>query len=86
MSNETVFVKILHKEYQVACKPNEREELQRAVNEVNEGFSQAEQVRAFEILDVELTEASGHLTPSLKIKRNRVMEDFAAQVGRIYQG
>ena len=66
--------------------PQIREELQRAVSEVNERFSQAEQVRAFEILEVELTEASGHLTPSLKIKRNRVMEDFAAQVGRIYQG
>jgi len=66
--------------------PQIREELQRAVNEVNERFSQAEQVRAFEILEVELTEASGHLTPSLKIKRNRVMEDFATQVGRIYQG
>ena len=65
--------------------PQIREEIQRAVNEVNERFSQAEQVRAFEILDVELTEASGHLTPSLKIKRNRVMEDFASQVGRIYQ-
>jgi long-chain acyl-CoA synthetase len=65
--------------------PKIREEIQRAVSEVNERFSQAEQVKAFEILDVELTEASGHLTPSLKIKRNRVMEDFALQVGRIYQ-
>lgn len=65
--------------------PKIREEIQRAVNEVNERFSQAEQVRAFEILDVELTEASGHLTPSMKIKRNRVMEDFQVQVGRIYQ-
>lgn len=65
--------------------PKIREEIQRAVNEVNERFSQAEQVRAFEILDVELTEASGHLTPSLKIKRNRVMEDFSLQVSRIYQ-
>jgi long-chain acyl-CoA synthetase len=66
--------------------PKIREEIQRAVSEVNERFSQAEQVKAFEILDVELTEASGHLTPSMKIKRNRVMEDFALQVGRIYQG
>ena len=65
--------------------PKIREEIQRAVSEVNERFSQAEQVKAFEILDVELTEASGHLTPSLKIKRNRVMEDFALQVSRIYQ-
>jgi long-chain acyl-CoA synthetase len=65
--------------------PRIREEIQRAVSEVNERFSQAEHVKAFEILDVELTEASGHLTPSLKIKRNRVMEDFDLQVSRIYQ-
>jgi long-chain acyl-CoA synthetase len=59
-------------------------EIQKCVNEVNEQFSKAEQVRSFEILDVELTEASGHLTPSLKIKRSKVMEDFDLQVGRIY--
>ena len=69
-----------------ARHPKIREEIQRAINEVNQRFSQAEQVRAFEILDVELTEASGHLTPSMKIKRNRVMEDFSPQVLRIYQG
>jgi long-chain acyl-CoA synthetase len=59
-------------------------EIQKCVDEVNEQFSKAEQVRSFEILDVELTEASGHLTPSLKIKRSKVMEDFDLQVGRIY--
>ena len=64
--------------------PRIKEELQRAVDEVNAKFSQAEQIRAFEILDVELTEASGHLTPSLKIKRAKVLEDFKLQVDRIY--
>jgi long-chain acyl-CoA synthetase len=64
--------------------PRIREELQQAVDDVNERFSQAEQVRAFEILDVELTEASGHLTPSLKIKRGEVLKDFAIHVDRIY--
>jgi len=59
-------------------------EIQSAVDEVNKKFSQAEQIRAFEILDVELTEASGHLTPSLKIKRAKVMTDFQLQVDRIY--
>ena len=59
-------------------------EIQAAVDEVNKQFSQAEQIRSFEILDVELTEASGHLTPSLKIKRPKVMTDFALQVDRIY--
>lgn len=64
--------------------PRIKEELQRAVDEVNAKFSQAEQIRAFEILDVELTEASGHLTPSLKIKRAKVLEDFKLHVDRIY--
>jgi long-chain acyl-CoA synthetase len=68
-----------------AQHPKIRAEIQRAVDEVNTRFSQAEQIKSFEILDVELTEASGHLTPSMKIKRNRVMEDFAAPVKRIYK-
>jgi long-chain acyl-CoA synthetase len=51
---------------------------------VNKKFSKAEQVKRFEVLGVELTEASGHLTPSLKIKRSAVMQDFAAEVARIY--
>jgi long-chain acyl-CoA synthetase len=61
-----------------------RAELQKAVDEVNKKFSHAEQIKAFEILDVELTEASGHLTPSLKIKRAKVMADFDIQLSRIY--
>jgi len=69
---------------EAAKHPRVRAELQSAVDEVNQKFSQAEQIRAFEILDVELTEASGHLTPSLKIKRSQVLKDFNLQVERIY--
>ena len=69
---------------EAAKHPKIREELQGAVDAVNKKFSQAEQIRAFEILDVELTEASGHLTPSLKIKRGQVLKDFTLQVDRIY--
>lgn len=64
--------------------PAIRAEIQKAVDEVNQRFSNAEQIKEFEILDVELTEASGHLTPSLKIKRSQVLKDFASQVDRIY--
>ena len=64
--------------------PAIRAEVQKAVDEVNSRFSNAEQIKAFEILDVELTEASGHLTPSLKIKRSAVLKDFALHVDRIY--
>ena len=54
------------------------------MDDVNAKFSNAEQIKKFEILDVELTEASGHLTPSLKIKRSQVLKDFAIHVDRIY--
>ncbi|MFM1993981.1 MAG: hypothetical protein RL537_670 [Actinomycetota bacterium] len=64
--------------------PTIRAEIQKAVDEVNAKFSNAEQIKKFEILDVELTEASGHLTPSLKIKRSQVLKDFSVYVERIY--
>ncbi len=69
---------------EAAKHPKIREELERAVAEVNKLFSNAEQIKKFEILDVELTEASGHLTPSLKIKRASVLSDFSIYVDRIY--
>lgn len=70
---------------EAARHPSIRQEIQRAVDEVNKLFSKAEQIKKFEILDVELTEASGHLTPSLKIKRAAVLKDFAEQVESIYR-
>ncbi len=36
MSNETVFVKILDKEYQVACPPGERDALMQAAHNLDE--------------------------------------------------
>lgn len=69
---------------EAAKHPKIRAEIEAAIAIVNTKFSNAEQVKKFEILDVELTEASGHLTPSLKIKRAKVMTDFAIQVDRIY--
>jgi long-chain acyl-CoA synthetase len=58
--------------------------VQAAVDRVNKTVSQAEEIKKFVIVDQELSEASGHLTPSLKIKRNAVMTDFAHEVEKIY--
>ena len=59
-------------------------EIQKAVDVVNQLVSKAESIRKFAIIDTDLSEASGHLTPSLKIKRSVVMKDFADQVDEIY--
>ncbi|EMY34140.1 AMP-dependent synthetase and ligase [Arthrobacter crystallopoietes BAB-32] len=59
-------------------------ELQRAVDHANRLVSRAEQLRKFTVLPLELTEASGHMTPSLKLKRNQVIEDFGDAIESLY--
>jgi long-chain acyl-CoA synthetase len=59
-------------------------EIQRAVDEANKAVSRAESVRRFRILDTDFTEASGQLTPSLKVRRNVVAKDFAADIEALY--
>ena len=59
-------------------------EVSKAIEEVNKDFSTAESIRKFAILPQDLTEKSGHLTPSLKIKRSVVTEDYANLIDDIY--
>ncbi|MBN8422969.1 AMP-binding protein [Microbacterium esteraromaticum] len=61
-----------------------REEVQRAIDRANKAVSRAESVRKFTILPTEWTEASGHLTPKMSIKRNVILADFAADIAGIY--
>ena len=61
-------------------------EVQKAVDGANRMVSKPEQIKKFVILDTDLTEESGHLTPSLKVKRNLVMRDFAKQIDELYGG
>ncbi|MBS1907409.1 MAG: long-chain fatty acid--CoA ligase [Actinobacteria bacterium] len=61
-----------------------RAEVQRAIDVANTRVSRAESIRKFTILPSEWTEASGHLTPKLSIKRNVIMKDFAPQIAEIY--
>ncbi|MEV4616886.1 long-chain fatty acid--CoA ligase [Kitasatospora sp. NPDC049258] len=59
--------------------------LQSAVDEGNQAVSHAEAVKKFRLLDTVFSEDSGHLTPSLKLKRNVVLKDYAAEVEALYQ-
>jgi long-chain acyl-CoA synthetase len=61
-------------------------EIQAAVDDANKAVSRAESIRKFKILSSDFTEASGHLTPSLKVKRSVVGRDFAAEIEMLYAG
>jgi long-chain acyl-CoA synthetase len=71
---------------QAAQNPVVLAELQRKVDEVNATVSNAEGIKKFAVIESELTEESGHLTPSMKIKREIVTRDFAPIIDQIYGG
>jgi long-chain acyl-CoA synthetase len=62
-----------------------RAEIQKAVDEVNSKVGPVEQIKRFEILDHDLSQETGELTPTLKVKRNVVNEKFAGVVDRMYE-
>ncbi|MFD3517310.1 AMP-dependent synthetase/ligase [Streptomyces sp. NPDC058657] len=59
--------------------------VQSAVDDGNAAVSKAESVRKFRILPAQFTEEAGHITPSLKLKRNVVAKDFADEIEAIYR-
>ncbi len=58
--------------------------IQHAVDDANKAVSHAEAIKKFRILSVDWTEEGGQITPSLKLKRNVVMTEFAAEVDALY--
>jgi long-chain acyl-CoA synthetase len=69
---------------ELAADPDLLAAVQNAVDEGNAAVSKAESVRKFVILPTQFTEESGHVTPSLKLKRNVVTADFAGEIEALY--
>jgi long-chain acyl-CoA synthetase len=63
-----------------------RAEVQKAVDEVNSKVGPVEQIKKFSILAEDLSQATGELTPTLKVKRNVVYEKYAGVVEALYAG
>jgi long-chain acyl-CoA synthetase len=61
-----------------------RAAIQQAVDDANKAVSKAESIKRFTILGVDFTEDNGTLTPSLKLKRNVVLKEFAGDVDALY--
>ena len=68
----------------LADDPDLIAELQAAVDDANLAVSRAESIRRFTVLAEDFTEASGHITPSLKVRRAQVAKDFAAEIESLY--
>jgi long-chain acyl-CoA synthetase len=71
---------------EAAAHPVVRTALQQAVDAANRRVSLAESIRKFEVLTDDFTVDSGHLTPSLKLRRAQVLTDYDDAVRRLYGG
>ena len=69
---------------EAARHPRVLEEVQRAVDSGNQHVSRAESIRKFMIIPTEFTEASGHLTPKMSIKRDNILRDYADVIASLY--
>ncbi len=58
--------------------------IQEHLDKVNEKFARVEQVKKFEILPHDLSQETGELTPTMKVKRNVVADKFEKDVEALY--
>jgi len=62
-----------------------RAEVQKVVDQVNTKVGPVEQIKKFKILPADLTQETGELTPTLKVKRNVVSEKNADVIDALYE-
>ena len=58
--------------------------IQAELDRVNDKYAQVEQIKKFTILDHDLSQETGELTPTLKVKRNVVNDAYAARFDALY--
>ena len=59
-------------------------ELEAAVDQLNQKFSNPEQIKKFTVLPRDLNVDHGELTPTLKIRRKQIRENWAAEIEAMY--
>nr|WP_245190113.1 long-chain fatty acid--CoA ligase [Leucobacter exalbidus] len=59
-------------------------EVQSAIDLGNRYVSRAESIRKFVILPIDFTEANGHLTPKMSIRRANILRDFSSEIAELY--
>jgi long-chain acyl-CoA synthetase len=69
----------------MAADPQVRAVVARDVGAVNRSLARVEQVKRFDILDHDLTQAAGELTPTLKVKRARIQQAYGDRFTRLYE-
>jgi long-chain acyl-CoA synthetase len=59
-------------------------DVRRVVAQVNRQLASFERIRKFRVLEREFSIEQGELTPTLKLRRGRVLENFRAMIDEMY--
>jgi long-chain acyl-CoA synthetase len=70
----------------ITAAPTVQSEVRKAVAAVNKQLASFEQIRKFKILEREFTVESGELTPTMKVRRGRVLENYKPLISEMYMG
>src|SRR4051794_4536431 len=68
----------------LAREPRVRELIAGVLAQVNERYARVEQIKRFAILDHDLSQETGELTPTLKVKRNVIYDKYAEDLDALY--
>ena len=70
---------------ELAHDPDLLQELQRAVDAANRAVSQAEAIKRWKVLVSDFSEKAGELTPTLKLRRQIIADEFKKDVDSLYE-
>jgi long-chain acyl-CoA synthetase len=70
----------------IAAAPPVRQAVQKAVAKANRQLAEFERVRKFRVLERDFSIEAGELTPTMKVRRNRVLENYRSTVSELYMG
>jgi Long-chain acyl-CoA synthetases (AMP-forming) len=71
---------------EIAASPEMHAMIEASVKELNSRLNRWETVKKFTILPRDLSIETGELTPSLKVKRRTVEENFSTEIEKMYEG
>jgi long-chain acyl-CoA synthetase len=71
---------------QLATNPDVRASIEAHVEKINQNFARVEQVKKIAILPNDLSQESGELTPTLKVKRAVVAQKHEGEIEALYAG
>ena len=71
---------------QLSSNPEIRKSIEDHVDSINEKFARVEQIKKIAILPRDLSQETGELTPTLKVKRAVVAQKHAPEIEKLYAG